>query len=450
MNVLVCGATGCLGHAVARALRSRGHRVIEASRAADDGPHALRLDFMQPRRPEAWAATLRERAIEAVVNCAGIARPGPGQRFAGVHAEGPIALFRGAALAGGCRVVQVSALGVDDDRGEPYLRSKRQADEALAGLPLRWAVMRPSLLYGPGCASTALFATLASLPWAALPGRGLQRMQPIHVYEVAEAIVRWLEDAAAPSSVHELGGGELLRYRDMLARYREALGLGPAWQLPMPMAAMRLGARLAEAWPQQVFCRSTVMLLERGSVAARNAAPALLGRAPSTMAHGLAVTPPLPAVELRVTLSPAVEGLLRGLLAFMWLYTAFVSVWWQDASGVMALLERCGFAGTAGTAAWVTSCVLNTALGVLLLARPSAPLYAAQAAAIVGYTTVAAWHMPELTIDHCGPLAKNLPVLGLVLLLALADGARRAPDRRPQPRPARAPQPASPEPGHCG
>ena len=25
--------------------------------------------------------------------------------------------------------------------------------------------------------------------------------------------------------------------------------------------------------------------------------------------------------------------------------------------------------------------------------------------------------MPELTLDHCGPLVKNLPVLGLVLLL---------------------------------
>jgi hypothetical protein len=46
---------------------------------------------------------------------------------------------------------------------------------------------------------------------------------------------------------------------------------------------------------------------------------------------------------------------------------------------------------------------------------------------VLGYTATAAYHMPELTIDHCGPLVKNLPVLGLIVLLwlAAAPAARR-------------------------
>ena len=60
-------------------------------------------------------------------------------------------------------------------------------------------------------------------------------------------------------------------------------------------------------------------------------------------------------------------------------------------------------------------------LGVLTLARPSPWLYALQSAAVVGYTAMAALNMPELTVDHCGPLVKNLPVLGLVVLLWLAQ-----------------------------
>jgi hypothetical protein len=36
---------------------------------------------------------------------------------------------------------------------------------------------------------------------------------------------------------------------------------------------------------------------------------------------------------------------------------------------------------------------------------------------VLAYTATAALNMPELTLDHCGPLVKNLPVLGLVLLL---------------------------------
>lgn len=54
------------------------------------------------------------RRIDAVVNCVGILMQGAGQTFERVHARGPGELFKGAALAGVHRVVQVSVLGVRD------------------------------------------------------------------------------------------------------------------------------------------------------------------------------------------------------------------------------------------------------------------------------------------------------------------------------------------------
>jgi len=430
VRVLVCGSTGCVGHAAVRALRSRGHEVIEGARGVSDGDRTLHVDFMEPRSPEAWAERLSARGIDAVVNCAGILMESRAQSFERIHALGPIELFRGAAKAGVRRIVQVSALGVGaDDTGlaMPYLHSKLRADESLAALPIEWTVVRPSLVYGPRSQSAALFATLASLPLISLPGGGLYALQPIHVFELAEAIARRLEDKTAHREVLELGGAEALSYREMLARYREALGLGDALWMPVPMPLMKLAGRFAEALPQKVFCRDTMRLLERGSVPSRNATADLLGRAPSSLAHGLAITRPEPMLDLRVELAAPVAALMRVSLAFMWLYTAAISALLRDASGVMKLLERCGFEGDAGTAALVFSCTLNSALGLAVLLRPSARVHALQCAAIVGYTATAAWHMPELTIDHCGPLVKNLPVLAAVLLLWMSrtprDGA---------------------------
>ena len=422
MRVLVCGSTGCVGAAVVHALRSRGHKVVEGARAALDGRATMHVDFMQPRTPQAWAERLRATPVDAIVNCVGILIPSHGQRFERVHARGPIELFEGAALAGVRRIVQVSALGVGaaaDDT--PYLRSKQQADDALAALPLDWAVLRPSLVYGPRSQSAALFATLASLPVISLPGRGEQRVQPIHVYELAEAIARLVEQPGELRAVHELGGPNELSYREMLARYRAALGLGDALWLPLPMPLMRATASLAEALPQTVLCGDTIRLLERGSVPSSNAAAGLLGRAPSTMAHGLAITVPEPFIDLRASLSPGLDLALRASLAFMWLYTALISLWLPHESGVLRLLARCGFDGEAGVAVMVASCVLNIVLGTLTLLRPSSRLYALQCAAVIGYTATAAFNMPELTIDHCGPLAKNLPVLALVVLLWMAQ-----------------------------
>jgi hypothetical protein len=154
------------------------------------------------------------------------------------------------------------------------------------------------------------------------------------------------------------------------------------------------------------------------------------------MAQGLAVTAPQPLVDLRVQLSPAAQWLARGSLAFMWLYTSLISALLPQESGVLALMARCGFEGDWGIAALVFSCSLNVLLGVLALRRPMPWAMALQVVAVIGYTTTAAFNMPELTLDHCGPLVKNLPVLALLLLLWLAAPASVA-------RPVAARAPAS-------
>ncbi len=428
MRVLVVGATGCIGRAVVHALRSRGQTVIAASRRDASMP----VDYMQPVAPDAWAERLARARIDAVVNCVGILMPSRAQSFDRVHAQGPIELFRGAALAGVSRIVQVSALGVTEEGGDElprYISSKREADRALTALPLTHAIVRPSLVYGPGSASASLFATLASLPVIALPGGGTQRVQPIHVYEVAESIARWLESKDSSSGAFELAGPNTMSLREMLAAYRDAMSLGEALWLPLPMVLMQAGALIAEQLPQRVFSRDTLRLLERGNTSSVNAAPRLLERAPSTVAVGLRVTPPSPAIDLCVTLSPAVSWMLRACVACLWLFTALISALLPHESGVLNLLARCGFDGDVGVAVLVASCTLNTLLGISILRQPGPWTYAAQIGAVLGYTLTAAVNMPELTIDHCAPLLKNLPLLAMLMLLWLATPANRAPQR---------------------
>jgi hypothetical protein len=233
-----------------------------------------------------------------------------------------------------------------------------------------------------------------------------------------------IEQPEPIQGTYELGGPASLSYRQMLAAYRAAQDLGDAVWLPLPMPLMKLSALAAEALPQEVFSRVTLRLLERGSVPHVNRLPALLGRAPSTLAHGLAVTRPEPLVDLRVTISPPVGWAMRGALAFMWIYTTLISALLPAQSGVLHLLARCGFDGPVGIAVLGLSCALNLTLGLLTLLRPSPWLYAVQCGAVLGYGLTAAFNMPELTIDHCAPLVKNVPVLMAVVMLWLAHPQR--------------------------
>lgn len=122
--------------------------------------------------------------------------------------------------------------------------------------------------------------------------------------------------------------------------------------------------------------------------------------------------------------------MLRASVACLWLVTALISALLPQESGVLALLARCGFEGDLGVAMLVASCGLNTLLGISILRRPGPWTCAVQIGAVLGYTLTAAINMPELTIDHCGPLLKNLPLLAMLMLLWLGTPAPAQPARK--------------------
>ena len=345
--------------------------------------------------------------------------------FECIHSAGPIDCSAALVAAGVARIVQVSALGVGaaaDGRREPdYLRSSAWPTRRCLTLAVDAVVVRPSLVYGPGSERPPVRD--AGEPADRLAAGSRRATQSSRrTFELAEAIAlgrAQRQRAASTSSA---------RCQSATAKCSPpiaAQGLGEAIWLPMPMPLMRIGALLAEQLPQRAFCCDTLALLERGNVTARNASHVLLGRAPAALADGLAITPPEPALDLRVALAPPVDAALRASLAFLWLYTAIVSAVLPRQSGVLELLARCGFPGDAGWLALLFSCALNVALGVLTLLRPSARLYAVQALAVAGYTLTTAINVPALTIDHCGPLAKNVPVLMCVVVLCWLRQARR-------------------------
>lgn len=287
MKVLVCGASGCIGGAVARMLRARGHEVVEGGRSMPADAGHLPVDYTAGHDAEHWARCLDGKGVDALVNAVGVLLPSGRNTYDAVHARGPSGLFNGAAQAGVRRIVQISALGVGhgpDALRTRYATSKLEADDALRALGatrgIDWVIVRPSLVYGPRSQSAGLFRLMTRLPLIGLPGGGQQAVQPIHVDDVAEVIVNMLEHARPIGSEVELAGPKPMRYRDMLAAFRRAQGLGQALWLPVPMPAMKLTAWLAQALPQQALSPDTLTMLEHGNTSTRNGAAQWLGRDP--------------------------------------------------------------------------------------------------------------------------------------------------------------------------
>lgn len=418
MRILLTGATGFIGRAVAQALRQRGHTVVPAARRLPAGEHAfVEADFAGVPSRQWWIPRLA--GIDAVVNTVGILREGPGQVFRALHTEAPAELFHACAATGVKAVVQVSALGADAQARTAYHLSKKAADDVLRSLPLRGAIVQPSLVYGPGGGSTPLFNKLAVAPVLPFPLAGRMLVQPVHVDDVVEGIVRLVEQPPPQVATLAFAGPRPQQLRDYLQDLREAMGEpGRTWVVPMPVAVFRAGAALASRIPGSMLDLDNADMLLAGNATASNGLPALLGRAPRAPRDFIA-----PAAAEPVRRNAVLDfwdPALRLALAAMWVWTAIVSAGLFPVQDSYALLARVGLHGGVATVALYGAALLDLVLGLLTLAAPPRwrrPVWLAQLALIGGYTVLVTLFLPEFWLHPYGPISKNLPILALVGLL---------------------------------
>lgn len=425
MRILIVGANGLIGSALAQRLRHR-HRLVLGVRTADahggqagDAQH-LHIDYAAPD-PERWRSALA--GVDALVNAAGIFREQGNQRFDAIHVKGPQALFRAAADAGVRRIVQISALGARTGAPAAFLASKAQADRYLSGLPLQGTVLRPSLVFAPHGASTGWFALLAALPLTPLPGDGRQRIQPVHLDDVCAAVERLLEDPAPPPQVDAVGP-EPLTLRAYLTIFKQALGLrGPFLPVPLPLA--RAASRLAARFTRAPVGEDALRMLDAGNLADPAGFERMLGHRPRQASQFIG------AHERAAMRTQALLGwtlpLLRWASAALWIGTGLVSAFVFPQRESLALLARTGLHGAAAQVALYGAAALDLALGLALF-LPAAVrrwAYLAQIALMLGYTAIVTAFLPEYWAHPYGPVLKNLPLLAAtLLLLALDAGAR--------------------------
>jgi uncharacterized protein YbjT (DUF2867 family) len=412
VNVLVCGARGFLGAAICERLVQAGHTVVKGVREPHAFAQEVAVDFSRDLTVDAWLPKLA--GIDAVVNAVGILVERSGQRFADIHEQAPIALFTACSAAGVRRVVQVSALGVEQG-GSPYFDSKLSADRFLATQPIEWQICRPSLVYGAKGKSASFFRTLASLPVCAVAAQGRQMLQPIHIDDLAQAVLHLLDAATPARQCVELVGATRVAYRDMLSSYRRQMGFPRALTVSVPGWLISCAATLLDPIPGAILTRDTWKMLRAGNVGDAAQTASLLARPPKGVDDFMT---PAEAPSMREqALAQWRSGLFRGVLALVWIWTALVSLFVYPLRDSLALLAQVQLTGPVAAAALYGAGLLDFTFGVATLLLPCRRLWLAQAALIAFYTVVIGIAMPEFVTHPFGPLLKNLPILAILFLL---------------------------------
>jgi uncharacterized protein YbjT (DUF2867 family) len=240
--VTVFGGTGFLGRRVVEHLRKHDFSVRIASRHPNRSRALFGSD--DPQLQSVAADIHDQRAVAdalagayGVVNAASLYVERGRSTFHSVHVEAARGVAARAQRNGVERLVQVSGIGADAASPSLYIRKRGEGELAVRAAFADAILMRPAVMFGPGDAFlTTVLALLRSLPIYPMFGRGLTRLQPAYVEDVAEAIARALQQTERRAVTFECGGPRIYSYEELLRTVAREAGLMPRL-MPLPFAA---------------------------------------------------------------------------------------------------------------------------------------------------------------------------------------------------------------------
>jgi uncharacterized protein YbjT (DUF2867 family) len=268
VKVLVTGATGFVGPAVANAIVDAGHhvRVLERkpgswSKAKIRCQEAVQGDMTDPD-------SLR-RAVdgrEVVVHLVAI-RQGKEEQFRRIMIEGTRSLIAAAKDAGVKRFVLMSVLGATEETKDlvPYYNAKWTQEKDLEASGLEYVLFRPSFVFGREGGILPTFRKLARLtPVTPITGPGTQRIQPIWIDDVAAYFAAAVDKPEAANRAFDVGGPDQVSWNEFWARLKQALRVRRP-SVHVPMGFMRLNALVTERLPGNIpLTRDLLKMLEAG------------------------------------------------------------------------------------------------------------------------------------------------------------------------------------------
>ena len=271
-TVTVFGGTGFLGRRIVRRLRSRGFPVRIASRHPDRGHWLFGPD--DPQLQSVGADIHDERSVAdalagacGAVNAVSLYVEHGQETFQSVHVEAALRIAAQAHRAGVDRLIHISGIGADAASPSRYIRKRGEGELAVRAAFAEALFIRPAVMFGPDDTFlTTILKLLRQLPVYPMFGRGLTRLQPAYVEDVAEAIGRTMQRAETPATIFEFGGPRVYSYEEFLRAVAHQAGLAPRL-IPIPFAVWHALAWASEILPSPLLTRNQVELMQIDTVA---------------------------------------------------------------------------------------------------------------------------------------------------------------------------------------
>jgi uncharacterized protein YbjT (DUF2867 family) len=299
-TLVVTGATGYVGGRLVPRLVEAGFRVrclVREPRKLDERPwrHAPGVEVLRADLTDVENLTeaMRGAAAAYYLVHSMIAQ---GVDYRQRDRELARSFAEAAARAGVGRIVYLGGLGEMGDALSEHLASRREVEELLASTGVPVTTLRAAMIIGSGSASFEILRYLVEhLPVMVTPRWVRTESQPIAIRNVLHYLAACLDVPETAGRTLDIGGPEVVSYRQLMRTMAEARGLRPRLIIPVPVLTPRLSSLwihlvtpvphtiarpLAEGLRNRTVCRddTAARLMPQRLLTMREAIDAALGR----------------------------------------------------------------------------------------------------------------------------------------------------------------------------
>jgi uncharacterized protein YbjT (DUF2867 family) len=246
--VLLTGATGYIGGALAPALLARGHDVRalarDATRARGRLPGEVEVAEGDVVRGQGVRDALQDVDVAYYLVHSMGRGSGPTDEFAERDRRAARTFGEAARDAGVERILYLG--GLEGASGAPVSAHLRSREEVAAILAehVRTIHVRAAMVIGAGSTSFVMLRSLVHrLPVMIVPKWLDTRSQPVAIADVVSTLADLAEREDAPAEV-QLGGADVVTYREMMLRYAQVAGR----RRPLVVRVPVLSPRLSSYW----------------------------------------------------------------------------------------------------------------------------------------------------------------------------------------------------------
>ncbi len=237
---VVTGAFSYTGRAIARRLLAEERRVRTLTNHAQrPGTEDIKVDVAPLQFIDRAALVESLRGADVLYNTYWV-RFRHGKLGFGDAIANTRTLIGAAAEAGVRKVVQISVSNPSLDSHLDYYAGKARTEELVRASGLRWAIVRPTLVFGTGDILINNIAwLLRRMPVFIVPGLGTYRVQPVALEDVAE-IATWAAEQSDNVTV-DAAGPDIVTYSELVEGIAIAVGRRPRFAYMPPRLTLWAG-----------------------------------------------------------------------------------------------------------------------------------------------------------------------------------------------------------------